>query len=56
MQSSKQIWQVKSFLYIYKRETETTKEEGQLHYLATLTVPLNVINQHVPCLTYKGSL
>ena len=56
MKSSKQIWQVKWFLSIHKHETETTMEEGQLHYLATLTVPLNVINQYVPCMTSKGSL
>jgi hypothetical protein len=38
-------------VYIYKLETETTMGQGQLHYLATLTVPLNVINQYVPCMT-----
>ena len=41
---------------IYQCETETTMQEGQLHYLATLTAPLNVINQYVPCRTCKGSL
>ena len=41
---------------IYQREIETTTQEGQLHYLATLTAPLNVINQYVPCMTCKGSL
>lgn len=29
-------------------------EEGQLHYLATLTVPSNVINQYVPYMTLQG--
>lgn len=43
-------------VYIYKLETETMMEQGQLHYLATSTVPLNVINQYVPCMTCKGSL